>query len=369
MDGNLRNPNGSSSEKLGIIRESNSKDLVGKEEKGNLGVQMVESIPNKWTDEKHSLYLNSIEASFVKQLHNYDHRLKDSHGWLSRHKLLFPKSSPSNPNSHSSSGQFKVLRCGFWQKLNFDKAQTQLDTGNESCVISASPWIQHFRSASNGKGVEVTSLDLQENCEETQLGAQNNGATTCGLPTSSKKLPAFYSTIHHQDFVGSTTEVSDQNFVDESFGCGEGKNLISPCRKRRARTTVSDVSSKDQVVPFEKSQIKENPNENYASQRRKDESLEDRIRFCPTGFLNTDCTLIMLQMCIHTPLKRQQLVIADASLYYDEVLPYLSILHRTNDGSPRWLSSLITCKGRAGNGFPRRWLANSFKILLLLLGK
>ncbi|XP_077213585.1 cold-regulated protein 27-like isoform X2 [Tasmannia lanceolata] len=251
MDENNLNQAMESNEEIGIRSSLETSGITGENSLRDLGLQMVESMRSEWTDEKHSLYLNLIEASFVEQLHNYDYRLMDSNGWQSRkQKLLDSKSSPSNANSRSSSGQFKVLRRGFWEKHNFEKAQTQLDTGNESRVLLANPWIQHFRSASSGKGLEVTSVDLQENSETVHLGGRKNETTTSGVPTSSKQHPACYSSMHRQDSVGSITEVSDQNFVDESFGCGEGKNLSSPCRKRK-------------VVPFEKSPITPNPNKNH----------------------------------------------------------------------------------------------------------
>ncbi|XP_077245955.1 cold-regulated protein 27-like isoform X1 [Tasmannia lanceolata] len=260
MEGDLGHSNQAMNGRDG---ENNLRDFSGLEDKGNLGHQMVESLPNEWTDEKHRSYLNSIEASFVKQLHNYEHRLMDSHDWLSRRqKLLDRKSSPSNPNTNSSSGQFKVFCCGLWKKPEFEKAQTLLDTENESRVLLANPWIQHFRSASSSKGLEVTSLKLQENGETIHVEGRKNATTTL------KQFSACYSSIN-QDSVSSTTEVSDQNFVDESCGSDKGKNLSNPCRKKRARTRVADVSGKNQVVPLGQCPITANPNENYTFQRRK----------------------------------------------------------------------------------------------------
>lgn len=60
------------------------------------GPQMLESLSTEWTDEKHSLYLNFIEAAFVKQLNNQDNHLRDLHVRLYRkQKVLNPNSSHS----------------------------------------------------------------------------------------------------------------------------------------------------------------------------------------------------------------------------------------------------------------------------------
>ncbi|KAK9287310.1 hypothetical protein L1049_015723 [Liquidambar formosana] len=69
-----------------------------------------------WTDEKHSLYLDSLEASFVNQLHH-------SMGFLASHsqeKMWDPNSSRKQPaKTRNSSDEFTVLRGGCWQKLKF----------------------------------------------------------------------------------------------------------------------------------------------------------------------------------------------------------------------------------------------------------
>ncbi|KAK1263736.1 hypothetical protein QJS04_geneDACA021706 [Acorus gramineus] len=60
----------------------------------------------EWTNEKHSLYLNSIEASFVNQLYSHGGQSKSMLAWLSRtHKPLVPESSQSNSCSRVPSSQ------------------------------------------------------------------------------------------------------------------------------------------------------------------------------------------------------------------------------------------------------------------------
>ena len=46
----------------------------------------MDSLSNKWTDEKHTLFLNSIEESFVNELYSGEYHSKSFVGWLSRIK-------------------------------------------------------------------------------------------------------------------------------------------------------------------------------------------------------------------------------------------------------------------------------------------
>lgn len=137
---------------------------------------VTESTSTEWTDEKHSLYLKSMEASFVNQLYDSMNFL----GWNSqKEKLSGSKSSRQRHcNICTSSGQvqdwslllywlplhslcrilftacsnlffqFKVLRGGSWKKINFERPGFQLNKTDGSHCFVASPWVQHFRSGS-----------------------------------------------------------------------------------------------------------------------------------------------------------------------------------------------------------------------------
>ncbi|GMI96735.1 cold regulated gene 27 [Hibiscus trionum] len=161
---------------------------------------MTESISTEWTDEKHSLYLKSMEASFVNQL--YDSMT--SLGWNSKDKL--PGSKSSRKTICVSSGQFKVLRGGCWKKINFERPGFQSNKRDGSRSFVASPWVQHFRSGSRSCGV-LASCSLQDNA--------------------------------------SSKEVSDQNFVDEE----QGEKTSGECSPKRLKTSITDASCNDQVVP------------------------------------------------------------------------------------------------------------------------
>ncbi|GMJ09781.1 hypothetical protein HRI_004647300 [Hibiscus trionum] len=129
-----------------------------------------------WTNEKHNSYLEFLEASFVKQLH-YSMSLRGCHP---RQEMCEPCPTPQLPAQvHNSSHQFSALQNGCYKKSN----DPLLDSTADSSDIRESP-SHHFMSA-------------DESSSETVVpdgGTYLRSNTTLG---------------------GCTTEVSDQNFVDE----------------------------------------------------------------------------------------------------------------------------------------------------------
>lgn len=202
------------------------------EPSSSLGNLVMESLSSDWTDEKHSLYLKSMEASFVDQL--YDNRQK-------------------HLNTRTPSGQFKVLRGGCWQKINFKRGDSQLKKADGSRSLLANPWIQHFRSACTTQ--VVASGDVQKNDASTSqaLDVAGNNAIFCGTATSnSNQIHArYYQYLCHQDSADSNTEVSDQNFVDEEVEGEKESDMHADVKRIKSCTT--NASSNDQVVPHDKS--------------------------------------------------------------------------------------------------------------------
>jgi hypothetical protein len=74
-----------------------------------------------WTNEKHNSYLDYLESSFVRQLYSL---LGGGTQRLSRTRDV-------QSNSHKSADQFTVLQNGCWQKVNFGKKQSCLETSSE----------------------------------------------------------------------------------------------------------------------------------------------------------------------------------------------------------------------------------------------
>ncbi|KAL6995509.1 hypothetical protein U1Q18_005644 [Sarracenia purpurea var. burkii] len=168
-----------------------------------------ESISTEWTDEKHSLYLKSMEASFVDELYNS----LDSLGWRSqRDKSLDPKLlEQKHAHNCSSSGQFKVLQSGCWGNIKCERHESQLD-----------------------------KVDQPVNARAKMA------LTSAALAANSDQVTASHSHLCRYDSVGSITEVSDQNFIDEDI---EGEKASRSCNVKRMKTSVAAKPSNDQIVP------------------------------------------------------------------------------------------------------------------------
>ncbi|KAC9333151.1 hypothetical protein E3N88_45971 [Mikania micrantha] len=178
-------------------------DFVEQEESSITDLPENES--TKWTNEKHSLYLKLIEASFVDQLYN-------------SLDMLTCQTQNNHPDS-----QFKVLRCGCSSKKSFKRQHLHLKDADRPHVSPGNPWIQPFRNGSLKRlGSTATSLQYPV----------PNPVSTC-----------------------SNTEVMDQNFEDTS------------CYRKRVRASKSCDSSNDQVVPHCTSAATEIPNSHVSSKK------------------------------------------------------------------------------------------------------
>ncbi|XVF36279.1 hypothetical protein REPUB_Repub19eG0044500 [Reevesia pubescens] len=148
------------------LTRENSPEFAHQEQIPSLDSLVTESISTEWTNEKHSLYLKSMEASFVNQLYESMNSL----GWKSQKEKL-PGSKSSRQTHCTSSGQFKVLRGGCWKKINFGRPGFQLNRTDDSHHFVASPWIQHFRSGSKSR--VLASCSLQDSASSKEMSDQN----------------------------------------------------------------------------------------------------------------------------------------------------------------------------------------------------
>ncbi|KAJ8501222.1 hypothetical protein OPV22_011774 [Ensete ventricosum] len=196
--------------------------------------QVVDSGSKGWTDEKHTLFLNSIEASFVNELYNEQYHSKAVQGWLSRTKEHKGSTEPS-----MKYGQFKVLRKGCWRNLRFEMDNNHAEIENGSFPLCTNPWIQHFRSPYILKEKHLKSSDRDDDIEFIRPSTQIASERLDGEATSSKH-------ICHQDSIDSSTEVSDQNFIADELIVGQRSSRI--CRKRRRGTALVHEPINDQLI-------------------------------------------------------------------------------------------------------------------------
>ncbi|KAG2704507.1 hypothetical protein I3760_05G007200 [Carya illinoinensis] len=230
-----------------------------------------------WTDEKHSMYLDSLEASFVTELQRSMHMrarcLED--------KTLGPyPSEEPQAKTCNSSDLFVVLRDGCWQKINYKSNDSFLDSTADSHVVLDSPWICHFTSASKRRCVR--SAGTHEHgvpCDE-EIHLKGN------VPSGSSRGLEQHSLCHQrqQDLIGNTT---DQNFSDEDQGEKSGCASVT----KMSMTTTADESSNVQIVLFGKFHTKDASAVNNASSEKKQGHCEllsghPESRVCPKSDLH-----------------------------------------------------------------------------------
>ncbi|WCJ17685.1 cold regulated gene 27 [Euphorbia peplus] len=190
-----------------------------------------------WTDEKHSLYLDSLEASFVNHLNNPI----GLRGCL-REILWSRYSYPAMPTNSSASAR----QDGKRQKTNLQRNKLLLESTADSPVVVENPIniltssVKRSIDACHDKGHNVTS-------SERRLHAGEN-SPVCSAQSSPQH----------------SIEVSDQNFLEVV-----GQRERSNCRARvkRLKRVAGDDSSSDQVVPCQ------HPDTNHASASRQASSL------------------------------------------------------------------------------------------------
>ncbi|XAR61889.1 hypothetical protein NMG60_11016433 [Bertholletia excelsa] len=225
-----------------------------------------ESLSTEWTDEKHSLYLKSMEASFVNELYNSFDLL----GWCSERENL-PDSKiigKKHASTQTSSGQFKVLRRGCWGKINFKRHEQQLEKEDGCNILLGNPWIRHFRSSCRHQVLAPSTL--QENAAFGSLAVHASGKmrlTSSALADSLEKFPVGLSHLCCCDSVGSNIEVTDQNFMDDDFE--RDKNSSHTCNAKRMKTSVITSPCNDQVVPTGKFSETTSVTKNFSSAKRE----------------------------------------------------------------------------------------------------
>ncbi|RWW80176.1 hypothetical protein BHE74_00011504, partial [Ensete ventricosum] len=171
--------------------------------------QLVDSPSNGWTDEKHALFLNSIEASFVNELYNEEYHSRAFLGQLSRIKTHKGSCGPYK-NDLKSGQVFKVLQTGCQESFRFDGDKNHAGMKNGSLPLSANPWIQHFRSPPFMKEWQFKSSDRVDDVEFIKSSFQLANERCDSEATSSKN-------ICHQDWVGSSIGTCLVYLVCNSF--------------------------------------------------------------------------------------------------------------------------------------------------------
>ncbi|XP_074279259.1 cold-regulated protein 27-like isoform X2 [Silene latifolia] len=176
------------------------RDLVGvdvQDEVSNLDLFAHESTPSEWTDEKHSLYLKSMEASFVQQLYSS----MESSRLHSNRKHHSHMRSRNQTESNSTGQRIQVGRV--------EPRPRQIE---ERQFLLQNPWIQHFRT----KGRENKTVQENASFEGQPIGGNGRTMYTCGfgnIKEHTSNTQAYYDSNNSREF-------SDQNFDDKDSGGG-----------------------------------------------------------------------------------------------------------------------------------------------------
>jgi len=162
-----------------------------------------------WTDERHTLYISSMESSFLDQLRKRGH----------------------NANQKDSSAHgFKVLRGGVWEKLKFETTNAcaaPVTPVSGKCCLPASPWIRRFRPRDCSSSVGGDGAG-------TSVGDHESGIRTIPgrTPLShGRELGACKA----ENLLDENTEVSDQNFADDEVEVDEESSKA--CKRSRLSGT------------------------------------------------------------------------------------------------------------------------------------
>ncbi|TVU48172.1 hypothetical protein EJB05_07799 [Eragrostis curvula] len=182
------------------------------------GNRILDTMSAGWTDERHMMYISSMEASFVDQLHNHGHH---SH--------------------HANENGFKVLRGGVWEYIKYEKSN-DCARSRTRYRLPASPWIQHFRPRHCSSNAQSDRLEDSEGDHES--GTQSNRKRISVSHGRKKEACNGENQLR-----GETTEVSDQNFADDELEVDAESS--KGCKKKRSSISSTEllndqVNSRDQ---------------------------------------------------------------------------------------------------------------------------
>ncbi|XP_013700739.1 cold-regulated protein 27 isoform X4 [Brassica napus] len=161
------------------IRSSDHAFSVEEDTTSSMYSSGKECMPTEWTDEKHSLYLKSVEASFVDQLYS----------------SLGSNLSKENVGGKPSDEQMNVRQPEYRLKGRHG--------GGSPHEFLRSPWINHYKSLPKNQVVSSKGLVICSSGSASDL--RNMLREGC-------------SHLHDRDQISigeEEEEVSDQNFVNE----------------------------------------------------------------------------------------------------------------------------------------------------------
>ncbi|AQL09196.1 hypothetical protein Zm00014a_017914 [Zea mays] len=170
------------------------------------GNQVLDTMSAGWTDERHRLYISSMEASFVDQLYNHGSR-------------------PRNANGTA----FKALRREY---VEYEKTDAPVRRGAKCCGVPANPWMQHFRPRSDG-GNNARGDGLGDSVGDLESGTEANRKSLSASHGRERDACEGEPQLLHE-----SREVSDQNFADDEAEA-ETESMKAYKKRRLSRTMIN----------------------------------------------------------------------------------------------------------------------------------
>ncbi|XP_024960285.1 uncharacterized protein LOC112500904 isoform X2 [Cynara cardunculus var. scolymus] len=175
-----------------------------------------------WTDEKHDMYLDHLESSFVEQLHQSIGVL----AWCSEHDSKGPYFSQKlHAKTRNTSQMLKMIQDDCSEKIDLKRSQPLLNCTSDSLVLLKS------RPRCAGKQRFARAAKLQDSSASRNLCIEDkllfNEAGIC-----SEQIAA-----RHGKPVDCAGEFSDQNFADEA----SSEQMCITTMSKRSKTIVSEV--------------------------------------------------------------------------------------------------------------------------------
>ncbi|KAI5386975.1 hypothetical protein KIW84_073208 [Lathyrus oleraceus] len=186
----------------------------------------------RWTDQLHKLYLSSLEASFVNELHRSIHL----RGWS-----FHNNDDETYKCITDMPRQSLALQDGCQKKISsLEKIAPVLESTADSHVLTGSE---------PGDAMLDKACNLREPCTYDHGLLSDQEIHASGSSSFANKSARSYlekQCSFHGESGCSTTEVADQNFKDEDDVASSSSMPVA----KRLKTVAADDSSTDQVVPF-----------------------------------------------------------------------------------------------------------------------
>lgn len=217
--------------------------------------QPADSVDTTWTDEKHSSYLNSIEATFVQKMYDKEYCSLDVCGHSSYSSVnLEQECVESHPFCFNNLQPFEPQQGGRLQYTASSRPYLLPPS------VLASPWIQHFKAK---QAASVNSPDTRE--DEIQKSKNHNfpahgSASNWSSGLSLKKNPAGqFKKIKYQQVLSHMDMEMEERFIS----------------KRQANSKCGDVDTNSEAL-YDQTQNMKNPSE--WSKRMNSDDVDESVK-------------------------------------------------------------------------------------------